>query len=78
MLDRDFNTADYCANDNCEILNSVCKLVDQMVRDIQHLEADCIRIRYQLSEYLDFPQNEFYRSDILSSLHSPYPYNLAY
>lgn len=79
MLDSNFNTADYCAEvDDCEIINSFCELVELMVKDIKHLEAECIRTRYQLSRYLDFPANEYYRSDILSDLRSPYEHNLAY
>lgn len=47
MLDSDFNTTDYCAEmDDCEIINSFCDLVEQMVKDIKHLEAECIRTRY--------------------------------
>lgn len=79
MLDPEFNTADYCAEaEECEITLAFCELIDQMINDIKHLEAECVRNRYKLSEQMPSPDDEYYRSDILSGLHSPYQYNLAY
>lgn len=53
-----------------------CKLIDLLIKDIQHLELEVVKTRYELSYYLPSPENEFLRSDILSNLagrHSGYP-----
>ena len=54
------------------------KLVDILIKDIQHLEAECVRARYQISKHLDAPEDEYYRSNILSGLRTPYYDSLAY
>lgn len=56
-----------CA-DSCEAVIAMCELVDKQVEDIQHLELECISLRYMLSWYLDEDQGEFLRMDILSNL----------
>jgi len=79
MIDSDFNSAAHCAeSDECELILSFCQLVDIMVKDIQHLEAECVRARYQNSKHLDAPEDEYYRSNILSGLKTPYYDSLAY
>lgn len=79
MIDSDFNIADYCAEaDECELILSFCQLVDTMIKDIQHLEAECVRTRYQLSKHLEEPEDLYYRSNILSGLRAPYYDSLAY
>lgn len=79
MLDFNFNIADYCAEaDECELILSFCELVDTMLKDIQHLKAECVRTRYQLSQHLEPPESEFLQRDILSGLSTPYYDNLAY
>lgn len=49
-----------------------------MLKDIQHLKAECIRTRHKLSQHLEPPGDEFLRSDILSGMSIPYYDNLAY
>lgn len=79
MNDSNFNIADYCAEaDECELIISFCELIDIMLKDIQHLKAECIRTRYQLSKHLEAPEDEYLRSDILSGLSTPYYDKLAY
>jgi len=79
MLDPDFNNAAYCAeSDECELILSFCQLIDIMVKDIQHLEAECVRTRYHLSKHMRSPEDEYYRSNILSGLKTPYYDNLGY
>ena len=35
---------------DCDILYQFCKLVDVMIKDIQHLEAETVRYRYVYSK----------------------------
>ena len=79
MLSDDYREWDECPGvDRCELIQSFLELVDLMVRDIQHLEAETIRARYALSEQYD-PEHKWITSvDILSDLGSPYYDNLAY
>ena len=56
-----------CAAD-CEAILALCDLVDQLVKDIQHLELECISTRYLLSQKLDAERGELLRSDILENL----------
>ena len=51
---------------SCEAVSALCLLVDELVKDIQHLELECISTRYLLSRYLD--QGELLRLDILENL----------
>jgi len=58
MLDPDFNNAAYCAeSDECELILSFCQLIDIMVKDLQHLEAECVRTRYHLSKHMRSPED---------------------
>ena len=51
MIDSDYRAWDECPDvDNCELIRSFLELVDSMVRDIQHLKAETIRARYELSQ----------------------------
>ena len=51
MIDSDYRAWDECPSvDNCELIHSFLELVDSMVRDIQHLKAETIRARYELSQ----------------------------
>lgn len=66
-----------CA-DTCEAVIALCELVDEMVRDIQHLELECISTRYLLSQHMDEEQGELLRMDILENLGSCFSDNPAY
>lgn len=59
-------------------MNALCELVDKLVRDIQHLELECISARYLLSEEMDPEQGELLRSDILENLGHRYRDDPAY
>jgi len=63
---------------DCDILYQFCKLVDVMIEDIQHLEAETVRYRYALSCYLPDPEKINLRSDILSNLAGCYCWSEAY
>ncbi|WP_313134220.1 hypothetical protein [Anaerocolumna sp.] len=64
--------------DECMILYEFCRLTDCLVKDIKHLEAEIVRTRYTLSNYLEKPDCEFLRSDILANLAGRYVGNSAY
>lgn len=75
---------DYCAWDecpevsDCELVRSFMYLVDDMIKDIQHLKAETIRAKYELSEKFD-PEHKWITTvDILSGLDMPHYDNLAY
>ena len=72
MLDLD----EIC--NDCDCLYEFCKLVDSLVKDIQHLESETVRTRYELSQYTDKPYDEYLRSDILSDMAGRYGDNPAY
>ncbi|MDD4679866.1 MAG: hypothetical protein PHP79_03110 [Clostridia bacterium] len=65
------NPKDYYCED-CDVMYEFCKLVDAMHKDIQHLESEIVRTRYELIRYLDTPYNEYLQSDILSNLAARY------
>ena len=44
-----------CA-DSCEAVTALCELIDELLKDIQHLELECISTRYLLSRYMDEDQ----------------------
>ena len=56
-----------CA-DSCEAVTALCELIDELLKDIQHLELECISTRYLLSRYMDEDQGNLLRSDILENL----------
>ena len=39
-----------CA-DSCEAVTALCELIDELLKDIQHLELECISTRYLLSQH---------------------------
>lgn len=55
-----------------------CKLIDALVMDIQQLEVEIVSLRYDLSKYLPYPNNEHLRGDLLSNLSGRYDENRAY
>lgn len=59
-------------------LYDFCQLIDYLIKDIQHLESEIVRIRYTLSRHLEAPDGEFMRSDILSGLAGRYHNHPAY
>ena len=56
-----------CA-DSCEAVTALCELIDELLKDIQHLELECISTRYLLSRHMDEEQGSLLRSDILENL----------
>ena len=56
-----------CA-DSCEAVTALCELINELLKDIQHLELECISTRYLLSQYMDEDHGELLRSDILENL----------
>lgn len=79
MIDSDYRAWDECPSvDNCKLIHSFLELVDSMVRDIQHLKAETIRARYELSQKYD-PKHEWITTvDLLSNLDLPHYDSLAY
>jgi hypothetical protein len=63
---------------DCSVLYEFCKLVDALVADVIHLEAELVSTRYELSKHLKEPYNDFLRSDIFSSLGARHSGNEAY
>ncbi len=79
MLDTDYMSWDECPEEtSCELVLEFFALVDTMVKDIQHLEAEAIRARYALRMMLDPKKEWITTGDLLSGLISPYGENLAY
>ena len=75
----DYNEWRECLDaDNCELIVSFLELVDAMVRDIQHLKAETIRARYELSQKLDPDHKWITTVDILSNLDMPHYDSIAY
>lgn len=64
--------------DGCELVTSYLELIDAMVRDIQHLKAEVIRARYELSRKLDPGREWITDVDILSNLDMPHYDSMAY
>ena len=79
MIDSDYKAWDECPGaDDCELVGSFLELVDSMVRDIQHLKAETVRARYELSRKYD-PEHKWITTvDILSDLDMPHYDSLAY
>ena len=53
--------------DNCEL--EFHQLIEKLVKDIQHLEAKTVYLRYLLSQYFPKHTGEMLRSDIFSDLY---------
>lgn len=79
MISDDYKAWDECPEvDSCELIMSFLELVDSMVKDIQHLTAETIRARHELSMEYD-PEHKWITSpDLLSNLDTPHYDNLAY
>jgi hypothetical protein len=56
----------------------IFRLIEVLISDIQHLESEVVRMRYELSRYLPAKERELLRSDILSNLGGRYAGNPAY
>lgn len=56
----------------------VFQLIEALIADIQHLESEVVRMRYELSRYLPEKERNLLRSDILSNLGDRYAGNPAY
>jgi hypothetical protein len=79
MLKDDYTAWDECPEpEDCELVRSFLELVDSMVKDIQHLKAEAIRARYELSREYD-PEHKWITTvDICSDLDMPRYESLAY
>ena len=62
---------------SCRIFE-FCQLIEYLILDIQHLETEVVKTRYQLSHYLPAPQGGSLRCDILSDLGGRYSDHPAY
>ena len=79
MITDDYNEWRECPDaENCELIVSFLELVDAMVRDIQHLKAETIRARCELSQKFDPDHKWITTVDILSNLDMPHYDSLAY
>ena len=78
LHDNDLAWDEYPDADSCELIYSFLELVDSMVKDIQHLKAETIRARYELSQKYDPEHTWINTVDILSDLDMPHYDNLAY
>ena len=69
MFTDDYNEWKECLDaDRCDLITSYLDLIDAMVKDIQHLKAETIRARYELSRKYD-PEHKWITTvDILSNL----------
>ena len=54
------------------------QLMEALITDIQHLESEVVRTRYELSRYLPEKERNLLRSDILSGLADRYAEDPAY
>ena len=54
------------------------RLIEALIADIQHLESEVVRTRYELSRHLSEKERNLLRSDILSNLGGRYAGNPAY
>lgn len=54
------------------------RLIDLLVQDILHLEAETVRTRYELSRYLPHPYDDNLRGEIVSDLSGRYSDDPAY
>lgn len=66
-----------CA-DSCEAVTALCELIDELLKDIQRLELECIGTRYLLSQHMGEEQGNLLRSDILENLGCRHYSNPAY
>ena len=77
MMEYDYQAAMNDCSD-CELVESFLELVDAMVKDIQHLKAETIRARYELSKKFDPGHKWITTVDICSNLDMPHYDSPAY
>ena len=79
MITDGYNEWRECLDaDNCDLVTSYLELIDAMVKDMQHLKAETIRARYELSQKYD-PEHKWITTvDILSDLDMPHYDSMAY
>lgn len=63
---------------SCEAVTALCKLIDELVKGIQHLELECISTRYLLSQHMDGKQGNLLHSDSLENMGRRHYDSLAY
>ena len=79
MITDDYTEWGECLDsDNCELIGSYLELIDAMVKDIQHLKAETIRARYELSQKFDPDHKWITTVDILSNLDMSHYDSMAY
>ena len=54
--------------DSCEAVTSLCELIDELLKDIQHPKLGRISTRYLQNQYMDVEQKSLLRSGILENL----------
>ena len=64
--------------ERCDVLGEFFPLIEALIEDVKHLEAETVKARYELSCYVQNSHREFLRADILSDLRSDYRDNRAY
>ena len=60
------------------LISDVFQLIEAMLADIQHLESEVVRTRYELNNHLSERERNLLRSDILSNLGGRYAGDPAY
>ena len=65
------------SDSSVSILN-VFRLIESLITDIQHLESEVVRTRYELSRHLSEKERNLLRSDILAGLGERYAGNPVY
>ena len=60
------------------IISDVFRLIESLITDIQHLESEVVRMRYELSRHLSEKERNLLRSDILAGLGGRYAGNPVY
>lgn len=79
MITDDYNEWKECLDaDSCDLISSYLELIDAMVKDIQHLKAETIRARYELSRKYEPEHRWITTVDILSNLDMPHYDSMAY
>lgn len=62
----------------CPGMYEFIRLIDFLVKDIQHLKSETVRTRYELSLRLPHPYDEYLRGNIISDLAGRYSNDPAY
>ena len=69
---------EFLVSDSSVLISDVFWLIESLVADIQHLESEVVRTRYELSKCLPEEERNLLRSDILAGLGGRYAGNPAY